>query len=228
MFRYTGNQRQELTPQEIEEKAYDAVDDYLMRNAIENIAPIQMSEHHYSPAGGYAKRLLFDHGLVVSRGYDDTSLTDLTEKGRAIIRTGGIRSYLLSESQWGRKLLEELTPAWPLLGLIEQKIETGDLKTDAEIQSARDLFLNRNATEEQMRSGCEKLSFVLEPLRDKLRQHLDGDTDTFFALVNTFNIRHNKATTKKIEHREQYEWVFYGMLNTINAYSKLIKKLPET
>ncbi len=225
MLRHSGSFHRVLTPQEIEEKAYDAVDNYLKRNAVESIAPMQMSVHHYSPEGGYAKRLLFDHRLVVSRG-DDDSITDLSEKGRAVIRAGGIRSYLLSESEWGRKLLGDLTPDWPLLGLIEQKIETGDLKIDAEIQSARELFLNRSATEEQMRSGCEKLSFVLEPLREKLKIHLDGDTEAFFTIVNNFNVRHNKATTKKIAHREQYEWVFYGMLNTINAYSKMIKKFP--
>ena len=67
---------------------------------------------------------------------------------------------------------------------------------------------------------------MLEPNRyDELKSLFEGDTEYFFRLVNEFNIRHNKVSTKKIEHEEQLEWLFYSLLNTINTFVKLKKKL---
>ncbi|HEX4850263.1 MAG TPA: hypothetical protein VFV08_05615, partial [Puia sp.] len=55
----------------------------------------------------------------------------------------------------------------------------------------------------------------------------DGDTEDLFNIVNNFTIRHGKISTKRIVHEEQLEWVFYSLLNTLNTYIKMKKKLPQ-
>ena len=79
-----------------------------------------------------------------------------------------------------------------------------------------------------MRSACESLSYVLEPLREELPKYFHKqDVSDFFNIVNNFDIRHNKDHTKKLIHPEQLEWGFYSLLNTINTYVKLKKRLTE-
>ena len=75
---------------------------------------------------------------------------------------------------------------------------------------------------DRMRSACETLSYVLERLRTELEAYFSTkDIADFFQLVNRFDIRHNKETTKALQHPEQLEWVFYTLLNTINTYIKI-------
>ena len=77
-----------------------------------------------------------------------------------------------------------------------------------------------------MRSACENLSYVLEPLRKDCEVlFTKSDTNVFFKIINDFDIRHNKNTTKQIEFPEQLEWIFYSLLNTINTYTKLKQRL---
>lgn len=54
-----------------------------------------------------------------------------------------------------------------------------------------------------------------------------GDTNVFFKIINDFDIRHNKNTTRQIEFPEQLEWIFYSLLNTINTYTKLKQRLES-
>ena len=76
-----------------------------------------------------------------------------------------------------------------------------------------------------MRSACETLSYILEPLREDLKNYFSQkDVSDFFQIVNTFDIRHNKYMTKNIVHIEQLEWVFYTLLNSINTFVKLKKQ----
>ena len=116
-------------------------------------------------------------------------------------------------------------PKMPMFGLVNQKIATGNADTDLIIETARQLFFDDHSTLEDKRSACEKLSYVIEPLRKELEGLFDGDTDAFFNIVNNFNVRNNKERTKRIQHEEQLEWVFYSMLNTINTYAKIKRKL---
>ena len=62
-------------------------------------------------------------------------------------------------------------------------------------------------------------------MRYELKTIFKGDTETFFNLINSFDFRHNKESTKNIEHEEQLEWIFYSLLNSINTYYKMKKKL---
>ena len=81
---------------------------------------------------------------------------------------------------------------------------------------------------DKMRSACEVLSYILEPLRKDLEKYFkQKDISDFFQLVNNFDIRHNKESTKDIIHEEQLEWVYYSLLNTINTYTKLQKRLVD-
>lgn len=126
----------------------------------------------------------------------------------------------------GRKEAQKALPQIPLFGLVSQEIATGDLVVDEKINHARKLFFDEPQTLDKMRNACETLSYVLEPLREDLKNYFSQrDVSDFFQIVNTFDIRHNKDTTKNIIHEEQLEWVFYTLLNTINMYVKLKAKI---
>jgi len=133
-------------------------------------------------------------------------------------------SVQLTES--GIKEIEKELPSVPLVGLVGQKITTGDFETDDKINHAQDLFFQEPRTLDRMRSACETLSYVLEPLREDLKKYFkQKDISSFFQIVNEFDIRHNKDSTKDIVHEEQLEWIYYSLLNTINTYTKLRRKL---
>lgn len=122
----------------------------------------------------------------------------------------------------GKEEAKRGLPQMPLFGLISQVISTGDNEVDEKINHARELFFDNPQSVDKMRSACESLSFVLEPLRGDLKTYFSQkDVSDFFQIVNTFDIRHNKETTKSIVHEELLEWVFYSLLNTINTYVKL-------
>jgi hypothetical protein len=65
----------------------------------------------------------------------------------------------------------------------------------------------------------------MEPLRKELDELFKCDAEYFFRILNEFTIRHNKERTKSIENPEQLEWVFYSLLNTLNTYVKLKRKV---
>lgn len=122
----------------------------------------------------------------------------------------------------GKEEAKKTLPKMPMFGLVSQEITTGDIETDQKINHARKLFFDDIQTLDNMRSACETLSYVLEPLREELKSYFSQkDVSDFFQIVNTFDIRHNKETTKNIIHEEQLEWLFYTLLNTINTYVKL-------
>lgn len=127
---------------------------------------------------------------------------------------------------WGQDEIEKQLPQIPLIGLVEQKITTGNIAVDEKINHAKNLFFKDNSSMDDKRSACESLSFVLEPLRSDLSSFFStSDVSDFFQIVNRFDVRHNKDQTIQIVHEEQLEWVFYTLLNSINTYTKLNKKL---
>lgn len=115
-------------------------------------------------------------------------------------------------------------PQIPMIGLIDQKVFTGDIKIDERILHAKKLFFKSNSTMDEKRSACETLSFVLERIREEMKEYLVGkDVEDFFRIVNEFDIRHNKNNTKTLKYEEQLEWVFYSLLNSIGCYFNLKK-----
>ena len=77
-----------------------------------------------------------------------------------------------------------------------------------------------------MRSACETLIYILDPLRKDLETYFkQKDISDFFQIVNNFDIRHKKESTKDIINEEQLEWIYFSLLNTINTYTKLQKKI---
>ena len=131
----------------------------------------------------------------------------------------------LRMTKTGIQQIEKELPRMPMIGLVNEQITTGDIEVDKNIEHARQLFFGENSTLESKRSACEALSFVLEPFREDLKKTFDGDTEVFFRIVNDFAIRHNKNRTKNLQHAEQIEWIFYSLLNTINTYSKMKRKV---
>lgn len=125
----------------------------------------------------------------------------------------------------GIRSIEQGLRKMPLFGLVNQEITTGNFEVDSKINHARELFFDEHPTIEKMRSACETLIFVMEPLRKELENIFKGDTDYFFRIVNEFSIRHNKERTRSIETSEQLEWLFYSLLNTINTYVKMKSRM---
>lgn len=126
----------------------------------------------------------------------------------------------------GKEEAEKAIPKMPLFGLVSQEISTGDIAIDEKINHARNLFFEEPITIDRMRSACETLSYVLEPLRKDLEKYFTTkDISDFFQIVNSFDIRHNKEHTKDLVHPEQLEWVFYSLLNSINSFTKLKQRL---
>lgn len=142
---------------------------------------------------------------------------------------GGANLYLgVTMTNVGKEQARKELPQIPMFGLVSQHITTGDAQIDNKINHARQLFFSEPQSMENMRSACEALSYVLEPLRNNLSIALTvADINDFFKMVNTFDIRHNKDSTKNLIHPEQLEWIFYTLLNSINTYTKLKRKLSS-
>lgn len=125
----------------------------------------------------------------------------------------------------GKEVAKMDLPKMPMFGLISQEILTGHSETDQKINHARELFFGQPQTMDRLRSACETLSYVLEPLRKDLSTFIAvRDVSDFFQIVNNFDVRHNKESTKDLLYLEQLEWVFYTLLNSINMYTKLKNK----
>ena len=126
----------------------------------------------------------------------------------------------------GQTEAERMLPKLPLINLVDSSISTGNSDIDSKINHAKDLFFKKPESLENMRSACEQLSFVLEPIRSEMEEYFTSkDVSDFFNIVNNFDIRHNKAKTKNLEYPEQLEWVFYTLLNSINTYYKLKERI---
>jgi len=147
----------------------------------------------------------------------------LVETSTKTYTVGGHISFLnLSLKTDGIDKVEELFPNIPMLSLISHEIQTGDTGIDDKLNQARKLFFKKDSTFEDKRNACETLSFVLEPLREELKDYFaNADVSTFFQLVNNFDIRHNKDYTNNLELPEQLEWVFYTLLNSISCFMKI-------
>lgn len=128
---------------------------------------------------------------------------------------------------YGIEEVEKELPKIPMIGLVNQEISTGEQRIDSIINHAKKLFFEEPTTLDKMRSACESLSYVLEPLRTECEKlFTKRDVNDFFKIINEFDIRHNKDSTKQIQLPEQLEWIFYSLLNTINTYTKLKKRMP--
>jgi hypothetical protein len=126
----------------------------------------------------------------------------------------------------GIKEIEAGLPNVPMIGLVTQEIATGNKLIDEKINHAKKLFFEEPQTMEHMRSSCVALAAVLEPIRNDLTKVIaKPDVEAFFQFVNNFDIRHNNNKVIALEHPEQFEWIFYSLLNTINVYYKLKVKL---
>lgn len=175
-----------------------------------------------------------DYPIVYANSSDEFGrILDFAEKNYWIewskkdVIGGGITHYRQVQlTPSGIDEVEKELPQIPMVTLVNQAITTGDNATDEKINHAKDLFFQEPQTLDRMRSACEALSFVLEPMRENMKQYFQkDDVSTFFQIVNTFDIRHNKEQTKSIVHLEQLEWVFYTLLNTISTYCKLRARL---
>lgn len=146
--------------------------------------------------------------------------TNLGMSGHIVVYKG------ITLTDLGIAEVEKELPNIPMIGLLNQTIATGNKEIDEKINHSKKLFFDDPENMEMKRSACETLVFILEPLRSECEVLFSkGDTSDFFKIVNEFDIRHNKDRTKQIQYPEQLEWIFYSLLNTINTYSNLKKKL---
>jgi hypothetical protein len=109
------------------------------------------------------------------------------------------------------------------------RIDSGNKDIDQKIIHAFKIFSQPNSTIEDKRSACEELAFILEGFRKDLSNYFtDKDTNTFFQIVNEFDIRHNKSQTKRLAYEEQIDWIFAGLMNTILTYLKIKKRVEQS
>jgi len=174
-----------------------------------------------------------DYTICFAEDLDEFSniLNYLSDKGfikwHSVNGMSGTRKryYEVQLTDNGIEEVEKDLPNIPLIGLVEQKITTGNSIIDKKINHAKELFFRSPQTLDRMRSACETLSYILEPLRKEIKDYFSSkDIEDFFNIVNNFDIRHNKEKTKNIEHPEQLEWIFYSLLNTINTYTKIKRR----
>ncbi len=173
-----------------------------------------------------------DKALLYTSSDDEAEqlLEHLQSEGLVTYKLGDNGMYFdLKLTKNGRDQVESGLKVLPLAGLLREDILTGSEATDTRIRHARELFFQEPQTMELMRSACVELASVLESMRKGLATYFSStDEDTFFAVVNKFDIRHNNERTKQLEYPEQLEWVFYTLLNTINTYVKLRNRLVTT
>ena len=116
---------------------------------------------------------------------------------KSVFGMGRTRYFKVLLTESGIEEVEKELPPLPMVGLVNQNISTGDFDVDEKINHARNLFFDEPQSMDKMRSACEALSYVLEPLRDKLKKVFNQkDVSDFFQIVNNFDIRHNKNQTK--------------------------------
>ncbi len=99
---------------------------------------------------------------------------------------------------------------------------------NSRFNQAQKLFYKKDASLEDKRSACIELAAIAEKLRkDAKKLEVSSDFEDLFNIVNNFDIRHNKKTTKKIEMVETLDWIFYAFINSIVFYFKMIDRSKE-
>ena len=118
-----------------------------------------------------------------------------------------------------------------ILNRLASNVFNWDEKVSPIVDKACELFFKENSSREEKRVACKSLADVIENIQ-KINKRLNKyftikDTNTFFKIVNEYEIRHNHEKIKRIEFEEQLEWVFYSLLNTLITYYKLESRLSN-
>ena len=118
-----------------------------------------------------------------------------------------------------------------VLNRLASNVFIWDEKVSPIVDKACELFFKENSSREEKRVACKSLADVIENIQEikkRLNKYFTKkDTNTFFTIVNEYEIRHNHEMIKRIEFEEQLEWVFYSLLNTLITYYKLESKLSN-
>ncbi|MBB2143979.1 hypothetical protein GM921_00650 [Pedobacter sp. LMG 31464] len=186
----TENYKNENPPIEFEEKCFALLKNlYHMGGKINKDLELNSTRDF---ALGYADAEEFCR--IVEQLEDDYSIT--IRKTHRMARGNGSKVYIgVKMTSSGKEKAAKVLSKMPMVGLVSQEITTGDLETDQKINHARGFFFAKPQNMDKMRSACETLSYVLEPLRDDLTDVFSSkDVADFFQLVNRFDIRHNKDT----------------------------------
>lgn len=125
----------------------------------------------------------------------------------------------------------------PNLALKEQLAYTGEEMPEgvfAQLQSASRMYYRFDAGMEAKKKAINILADILENVREELKNILNSEFEVaknehdklIFGIVNTFNIRHNKADQKGDYHRNiWYEWMMQYYTSVIITYYRLNKVL---
>lgn len=125
----------------------------------------------------------------------------------------------------------------PNLALKEQLAYTGEEMPEgvfAQLQSASCMYYRFDADMEAKKKAINILADILENVREELKNILNSEFEVaknehdklIFGIVNTFNIRHNKADQKGDYHRNiWYEWMMQYYTSVIITYYRLNKAI---
>lgn len=119
------------TTEEVLEKAYDAVDDYLKRNSVDTICFYNLKDQ-YSVWGGQAVRIMRENYLVKERG-GENSYTDLTNEGHKALEIG-IRKYLRNNDKYAELKSQNLELQNENLKLGKENSKKNDELRDLQIE----------------------------------------------------------------------------------------------
>src|SRR5690606_5492628 len=106
--------------------------------------------------------------------------------------------------------------------LVTRILSTIDDPTEEPVARAIARFRAREATRLDKKEACRALAYELEPLRDRIREHLlSGDEKLLFESANKFAIRHNGADQRDDYADDYLDWLFWVYLSTIELMRRL-------
>ncbi|MGP4071296.1 hypothetical protein ACTWQB_01930 [Piscibacillus sp. B03] len=130
--------------------------------------------------------------------------------------------YLSDSGELRRKPINEMD------SLIDNEIEVSESndrdKVNADkVELAKSYFFKRDATDRDKKYALIILGEVLENNRKDVKRKLtSSDEKDLFEILNGYNIRHSDFKQKDNYPSEiYYEWMFYLLLSSVNAYYKI-------
>lgn len=158
---------------------------------------------------------------------EDVSKMEFTQHINSVLRFYKGGYYLNPENGYIGKL-----PNDSLKNLLEEDISfINDKSVIDQFKSSIKMYFRFDSTLEDKKKAINELAFILEPLREQLKDLLNEEyginknlhDSLIFNIVNNFNIRHNNENQCKNYSLEiWYDWMIQYYSSVIITYFKLL------